>query len=142
MVGARVLLARYGVNCVFGWVCGVVVPTDGASGLGIVVCCWVAGGYRLGVAAMIAVLFVDSCITVWVVVVVFVGSGGLWVRAKRTSLHFRLRTPSRSLMTEPSYRASSSSRKSLTIWVGIAGLESTLTCSLLWLLDWPRVDAA
>ena len=89
MVGARVLFARNGVNCVFVWICGVVVPTDGAIGLGMVVCWWVAVGCGLGVAAMSAVLFVDSCITVWVVVVVFVGSEGLWVPTKRTPWHLR-----------------------------------------------------
>ena len=83
------LFAVYGVNCVFVWVCGVVVPTDGAIGLGMAFCWWVAGGGGLGVAAMIAVLFVDSCIMVWVVVVVFVGSEGIWVRRKQTPWHLR-----------------------------------------------------
>ena len=89
MLVARVLLARYGVSCVFGWDCGVLVPAEGAIGLGMGAWCWASEGCGLGVAAMIAVLFVDSWITVWVVVVVFVGSAGLWVQAKQTSLHFR-----------------------------------------------------
>ena len=59
-----------------------------SRGLGMGAYCWVAGGCVLGVAVMMAVLFVDSCTTVWFVVVVFVGLVGPLVRAKRTSLHF------------------------------------------------------
>ena len=70
MLGAKVVLGWYVVNCVVGcgccwescsWVDG---PIEGASRLVIANCYWVVEGCVPWAAAITAVLFVDSCITV------------------------------------------------------------------------------
>ena len=61
-----------------------------------------AGGELLGVAAMTAVLFNDSCTAIFFVVVSVAESMGPLVATKQTSLYLHMRTSLRRFIKVPS----------------------------------------